>query len=90
MPPPPDMELLSREDRMVLAVDFLKSNALISVRSVAARFCIPKSTLQSRRARTTARHNTYPNSSKLTKSKEDSLVRHIRDLSLRGFAPPFT
>jgi hypothetical protein len=84
------MELLSREDRIVLAVDFLKSDASISVRSVAARFYIPESTLQSRRARTTARRDTPPNSLKITKSKEDSLVRRIRDLSLRGFAPPFT
>jgi hypothetical protein len=88
MPPPPDMELLSREDRIVLAVDLLKSDASLSVRSVAARFCIPESTLRSRRARTPARRDIYPNSSKLTKSEEDSLVRRIRNLSLHGFAPP--
>jgi hypothetical protein len=45
MLPPPDMELLSCKDRIVLAVDFLKSNALISMHSVAAYFYIPKSTL---------------------------------------------
>jgi hypothetical protein len=90
MPPPPDMELLSREDRIVLAVDLLKSDASLSVRSVAARFCIPESTLQSRRARTPARRDIYPNSSKLTKSEEDSLVRRIRNLSLHGFAPPYS
>jgi hypothetical protein len=84
------MELLSCEDRIVLAVDFLKSDASMSVRSVAARFCIHESTLWSRHARTTARCDTPPNSLKLTKSEEDSLVRRIRDLSLRGFAPSFT
>jgi hypothetical protein len=36
MPPPPDMELLSREDRVVLAVDLLKFDVSLRVRSVAA------------------------------------------------------
>jgi hypothetical protein len=59
MPPLPDMELLSREDRIVLAVDLLKSDASLSVHSVAARLCIPESTLRSRRARTPARRDIY-------------------------------
>jgi hypothetical protein len=86
IPPPPDMESLAREDRIVLAVQLLKSNASLSVQGVAARFYVPKSTLQTRRARTTARRNTYPNSSKLTKIEELSLVKHIRSLSLHRFA----
>jgi hypothetical protein len=90
MPPPPNLESLPREDRIVLAIQLLQSDASLSVRSVAARFCVPETTLRARRARRTARRNTHPNSSKLTKSEEDSLVRRIRDLSLRGFAPPLT
>jgi hypothetical protein len=83
------MESLAREDRIVMAVQLLKSDASLSVRGVAARFCVPESTLRTRRARTTARRDTHPNSSKLTKIEELSLVKRIRSLSLRGFAPTY-
>jgi hypothetical protein len=51
---------------------------------------VPQSTLSARCTNTTARRDTRPKSSKLTKSEEDSLVGRIKDQSLRGFAPTFT
>jgi hypothetical protein len=86
MPPPSDMELLVREDRIVLAAQLLKSDASLSVWSVAARFCVPKNTLRGRRTRTTTHRNTHPNSSKITKIEELSLVKRIRSLFLPVFA----
>jgi hypothetical protein len=68
----------------------IKSNASLTQRSAAALYRVPQSTLSTRCAKTPAQRNTCHNLSKLTKSKEESVVRRIRDLSLRRFAPSFS
>jgi hypothetical protein len=87
MQPPPDIESLSYEDRVILAVQLIKSDASLSLRHVASVYNVSRNTISNRRAGMHPRRDTYPNRSNLTKSEEDSLVLRIRDLSLRGFAP---
>jgi hypothetical protein len=90
MPQPQDIISLSREDRIILAIAAMESDASLTQRSAAALYGVPQSTLSTRCMNTPAQHNTRTNCSKLTKSEEDSLVRRIRDLSLRGFAPSYS
>jgi hypothetical protein len=90
MPQPDDIILLPREDRILLAIAAMESNASLTQRSAAALYGVPQSTLSTRCAKTPARRDTRHNLSKLTKSEEESVVRRIRDLSLRGFAPSFS
>jgi hypothetical protein len=45
MPPPIDIESLCREDRMILAVEALKSDALLSERRAAAVYQVLQKTL---------------------------------------------
>jgi hypothetical protein len=90
MPPPDPIESCSLKDRILLAVQCLKCDASLSIQHIALLYNVPRTTLARRRAGTQSYCNTYPNLLKLTKSEEDSLIRRIRDLSLRGFAPPLT
>jgi hypothetical protein len=90
MPPPDPIQSCSLEDRILLAVQCLKCDALLSIQHVALLYNVPRTTLAQQRAGTQSYCNTYPNLSKLTKSKEDSLIRHIRDLSLHRFTPSLT
>jgi hypothetical protein len=87
MQPPPDIESLSYEDRVILAVQLVKSDASLSLRHVASIYNVSQNTINNRRAGMHSRRDTYPTQSNLTKSEEDSLVLRIRDLSLRRFAP---
>jgi hypothetical protein len=87
MQSPNHVELLSRDQRILLAIQALKSDASLSQRHVAALYSVPRSTLGDRHRGMASRRVTHPNRSNLTKSEEDSLVARIRDLSLRGFAP---
>ena len=46
-----------------------------------------ESTLRTRRAKTTSRRDSHPNSSKLQRHEEETIVQYIRKLDARGFAP---
>jgi hypothetical protein len=87
MQPPPDIESLSYKDRVILAVQLVKSNASLSLRHVASMYNVSQNTINNQRAGMHSQRNTYPTQSNLTKSEEDSLVLHIRDLSLHRFTP---
>ena len=89
MPQQLDLELLSREDRVILAIQLLKSNATMSVRRAAATYNVPETTLRDRRAGQTSRRDTQPNRSKLSTTEEETLIQYIRILDTRGFAPTY-
>jgi hypothetical protein len=89
MPPPPDIELLPCEDRIILIAQAMKSDASLSSRRAAAAYGIPRRTLRDRHAGITSRRDTHHGRSAPTKTKEDSLVQRIRDQSLHGFAPSY-
>jgi hypothetical protein len=83
----PDLELLPREDRIILAIQAMKSDALLSQRRAAAIYNVPQRTLSDRRAKTTSRRDSHPNSSRLTRHEEETIIQYIRKLDARGFAP---
>jgi hypothetical protein len=78
-----NVELLSREDRLTLALQDIQSNPL----RAAAIYDVSKSTLRTRRARTASRRDTYPNLLRLTRHEEDTIIQYTRKLNARGFAP---
>jgi hypothetical protein len=83
----PNLELLPHKDRIILAIQAMKSNALISQQRAAAVYNVPKSTLYTQHAKTTSQHNSYPNLLRLTRPKEETVMQHIKKLNAQGFAP---
>jgi hypothetical protein len=83
----PNIESLSREDRLVLALQALKSDASLSQRRAADIYNVHESTLRNRRARTASRRDIQPNRSRLQKHKQETVIQYIRKLDARGFAP---
>jgi hypothetical protein len=83
----PDLESLLNEDRILLAIKALNSDATLSERRAAAMYRVSRTTLRDRRAKTASRRDTHPNSSKLLRHEEDTIVQYIRKLDERGFAP---
>jgi hypothetical protein len=83
----PDLKLLSRQDRLILAIQAMKSNASLSQQRAAALYNVPQSTISNQRAKTTSRRDSHPNSSRLTKLKEETVIQYIRKLNAQGFAP---
>jgi hypothetical protein len=72
-----------------LALSPLNASQRESTRRAATIFDVPKSTLIDRRAGKPAQHDCQPNSKKLTVLEEEVVVRYIRDLDQRGFAPTY-
>jgi hypothetical protein len=82
-----DLELLPREDRIILAIQAMKSNASLSQRRAAAIYNVQESTLRTRRAGKASRRDISANSSRLSRSEEEMIIQYIRKLYARGFAP---
>jgi hypothetical protein len=82
----PDLESLPNEDKILLAIKALNSDATLSERRAAAMYRVSRRTLRDQRAKTASRRNTHPNSSKLSRQEEDTIVQYIRKLDKRGFA----
>lgn len=79
---PPKRAQLSRksieqEGRVLLAIRDIQSGSTDSIREIAARFNVPRSTLQDRVNGHKFRTETRANSHKLTKTEKDSLVKCI-------------
>jgi hypothetical protein len=72
---------------MQLALQALQQDQKLSVRSAAKFYNVPESTLRTRRHRITPRSATRLFSCRLTKHKEESVVRYILDLDARAFPP---
>jgi hypothetical protein len=83
----PDLELLPREDRIILAIKAIESNVLLSQRRAAAIYNVQESTLCTRRAGKPSQRNISANSSKLLRHEEEVVIQYIRKLDARGFAP---
>jgi hypothetical protein len=87
MVPPQRPRSLSREGRIDLAIRSLRSNPSQSIRSLAAAFRVPRSTLQTRLQGTSPRHETTSVNLNLSPTEEQSLVQWILHLDRRGFPP---
>ena len=75
------------EGDILLAISSIDAAQILSARRAAAIFNVPEATLRDRRAGKPTRRDCEPNLKKLTKLKEEVIVRHILDLDTRGFAP---
>ena len=81
------MALPSNEARVILALEAVKRDKKLSFRAVAKLYDIPLTTLLYRHASRPIRHDTSPNSRKLTKSEEEAIVQYILELYTRSFPP---
>ncbi|KAJ5130899.1 uncharacterized protein N7515_006938 [Penicillium bovifimosum] len=76
-----------QEERIVSAIEAFKNEAICSVREVARRFNVPRTTLQSRLDGRRNRADIRGNSHKLTEAEEESLERWIISMDERGASP---
>ena len=76
-----------QEGRILLAIQAFKNQEISSIREVARRFEIPRTTLQRRLTGDTFRPETRANNHKLTESEEESLQKWILSMDSRGAAP---
>ena len=84
------MEIQTQEARIILAIEAIRTSKKLSQRSIVKIYKIPLSTLSARMAGRTYRPDSKANCYKLTDLEEDSIIRYIFDLDLRGFAPRLT
>src|SRR4051794_6859189 len=79
----------SKEANIVLAIEAIRRDPQLSIRSAAKIYGIPRVTLsdriQGRLSISEIRHRRLY----LTITEEEALVRHILDLDLQGFPPRF-
>jgi hypothetical protein len=87
MDQPQDLELLSKEDRIQLALKATKEPQNLSVRRAAIVYKVSRRSIDRRRAGTQSTRDTHPKSSKLTKAEEQTLVQYIRKLDQQGLGP---
>ena len=69
------MDSLSKEERLMLALDAYKSGLFPSQNAAAKAFNVPPSTFKTQVKGTTSRHDTVANSRKLTNTEEDTLSK---------------
>ena len=81
-----DLKLLSKEERIRLALQALKCLQELSVRRAAIVYKVPETTLRRRRAGTQSTRDTHPKSLALTKAEEQTLVQYIKKLNAQGLA----
>ena len=78
---------VEQEGRILLAVEAIQKQEIRSLREAARRYIVPYATLRTRRSGITNRVDIRANNHKLTQSEEESLLRWILSMDLRGSAP---
>ena len=81
------MESLSKESRIILALEALKNDQNLTLKAVAKIYDVSHTTLRHRRAGRTPRRDIQANSRKLTDLEELVIVQYILDLDLKGLPP---
>ena len=81
------MPPISKEARIILALEAIQNDDQISLRAAAKLYEIPFSTLRDRHAGRPARRDIAPNSKKLTQSEEEAIVQYVLELVARSFPP---
>ena len=76
----PDFELLSKEERIKLALQAIKEPQKLSVRRAALVYNVSRRSIDRRRAGTQSTRDTHPKSLNLTKAEEQTLVKYIKKL----------
>ena len=83
----PVIQSISKEARMILAIQALQKDPTLGVRKVADIYNVSKTTLKRRRDGTTARRDTLSPMRKLTILEEETIVQFIIELCTRAFPP---
>lgn len=78
---------IEQEGRILLAIQAFKNQEISSIREVARRFNVPRSTLSTRLNGIQHRAISRANSHKLTDTEEESLQKWIFSMDARGSAP---
>ena len=78
---------IEQEGRILLAIQAFKNQEISSIREVARRFNVPRSTLSTRLNGIQHRAISRANSHKLTDTEEESLQKWILSMDSRGSAP---
>jgi hypothetical protein len=81
------MHDLSKECRLLLAINAVRSNLRFSIRYAVTFYEVPATTIRDRMASKPPRADSENGRAKLTKAEEDAIVRYVLDLDLRGFSP---
>lgn len=77
----------SDENRIALALQSIKNDPTLSIRSAARIYTVDFSTLARRKRGQSARRDTLPPCRKLTNLEESIIVQYILDLDSRSFPP---
>jgi hypothetical protein len=77
----------SDEGQLLIAIEAIRRNPKLSLRSAAAIYQVPYTTLRARKAGQPSRRDIPANSRKLTNSEESAIVQYILDLDSRAFSP---
>jgi len=75
------------ESRVILALQALNNDKNLSVSATAKIYNVNRITLTRRRASKPTRHNTMPNSRRLTDSEEKAIIQYVVKLVTRAFPP---
>ncbi|EKV12377.1 hypothetical protein PDIP_52670 [Penicillium digitatum Pd1] len=78
---------IEQEGRILLAIQAFKNQEISSIREVARRFNVPRSTLSTRLNGIQHRAISRANSHKLTDTEEESLQKWMFSMDARGSAP---
>src|SRR5258706_6206040 len=76
-----------QEGRILPAIQAVKLGQIKSVQATVILYDIPEATLRSRIHGIASRHDSTPNSRRLTSQEELAIVQFILDLDSRGFPP---
>ena len=77
----------SKEARVILALEAIRNDRKLSLRTAAKLYNVPESTIRHRRNGMPARRDIPANSRRLTDSEEKAIVQHVIELSKRAFPP---
>ena len=87
MAPLKPLQTTSNEGRILLAISALQSNQISSIRTAAALFKVPKTTLIRRLQGIPLRQDTIPIQRNLSPINEEVLIQKILELNKQGHAP---
>jgi hypothetical protein len=78
------------ENRVLLAINAIRSTPRLSIRRAVGIYSVPKSTIADRINGKIAKSDSYNARSNLTKIEEEVIVQYVLNRDLRGFSPRIT
>jgi hypothetical protein len=81
------MQAQSKEARIIIAINSIRSSRKLSIRAAAKIYNVPYTTLADRMKGRTPKTDYRPVARSLTEIEEDVIVQHILDLDSQGFPP---